>query len=435
MLYMTATRGMTVPRVKPAFFANGSLADRVYAGLITGSAVTTALVEPDLTISWISESVIDLIGVPASSLINTSALSLVHPEDVPELSALIAAELMNPQDYRTRLDPARMMLNRLRFRHATRGWVAVDLAANNEVGNSEVNGFIVQLIPSQSRLAYDKAVDAILHRQPAAEIAEMIASAVEAMIERCLVVVNIDGVQNACHPRLAAAVEHMRSARETECVTPRGSLWRMPVYIEHDVVGCITVAVPLEMPLTMWAKTTLKDLAPLVSHTVRRDRVEQSLAAEASTDPLTGLANRRHFFRSTERQPPSLRALIYIDLDGFKEINDRLGHDAGDASLIEASHRIVRALRPRDLVARFGGDEFVVCCEIETTDEGLNIADRILQRISTEPFAVDGGSIALAATIGVSVGKDEPITSLVRRADVAMVGQKQLLKGTVALVE
>jgi diguanylate cyclase (GGDEF)-like protein len=435
MLYMTSIRRITVPTVKPAFFANEPLADRVYSGLINGSAVTTALVEADLTISWVSESIHDLIGVTASSLIGTSAISLVHPEDIPELAALIAAELANPEDYRKRNDPARVMLNRLRFRHETRGWVAVDMAANNEVGNPQVNGFIVQLIPCQSRLTYDRAIDAILHRQPAMEIAEMVADAVESMIERCLVVVNIDGVENSCHPRLQAAAERMRRTRETECVTPRGSMWQMPVHIEQELVGCITVAVPLEMPLSMWAKSTLKDLAPLVAHTVRRDRIEQSLAAEASTDPLTGLANRRFFFRSTERQPPSLRALIYVDLDGFKNVNDLLGHDAGDASLVEASHRIVGAVRPRDIVARFGGDEFVICCEIDSTDEGLIIAERILQRISSEPFLVGGESVALGATIGISVGRDEAIASLVRRADVAMVGQKQLLKGEIALVE
>jgi diguanylate cyclase (GGDEF)-like protein len=203
--------------------------------------------------------------------------------------------------------------------------------------------------------------------------------------------------------------------------------------LDGTSVGAIAVGVGLAMPLTMWTRTVLQQLTVLVCHLVRRDQMERKLSLEASCDPLTGLANRRTFFRRTEHAAASPHAVIYVDMDGFKTINDAFGHEIGDAALIEVGHRITNAVRPEDLVSRFGGDEFTVWCAVEDEQEAVHVAERIRSRLIEDPFQVNDIRIDLRATIGVAVGEAGEVDSLLRRADLAMIGQKRNIKGIVVL--
>ena len=147
---------------------------------------------------------------------------------------------------------------------------------------------------------------------------------------------------------------------------------------------------------------------------------------QAVTDDLTGLGNRRSLFEHggelLESAVASDRlALILIDLDNFKEINDSFGHPAGDELLREVARRLAARMTDNDLLVRLGGDEFALLITLAPTDESRQIAVGILDRI-TEPFTIGGARLLVNASAGVAERNDEAVSivDLLRRADVAM---------------
>lgn len=156
-----------------------------------------------------------------------------------------------------------------------------------------------------------------------------------------------------------------------------------------------------------------------------------NVRACASTDQLTGLANRASFYALLEErflgQAPSAReALLFLDLDGFKEVNDRRGHQVGDLLLTEVAGRIAGSVREQDLVARHGGDEFVVLLSnIENPSIAHAVAARVIEAISA-PFSIEGHRIRLGVSIGVAYYPEHgsSVAELVKRADVAMYSAK-----------
>jgi len=163
-----------------------------------------------------------------------------------------------------------------------------------------------------------------------------------------------------------------------------------------------------------------------------RKRAEQELSHNAFHDSLTGLANRallrdrlEHALERTARSGRSV-AVIHLDLDDFKVINDTRGHEAGDQVLREVAACLSSIVRGPDTVSRLGGDEFAVLIEESThaLDEAETVAERILKSL-TSPFVFDGQQVVLTASIGISVGDNESTTSsMLRDADVAMYQAK-----------
>jgi diguanylate cyclase (GGDEF)-like protein len=162
---------------------------------------------------------------------------------------------------------------------------------------------------------------------------------------------------------------------------------------------------------------------------VRRTYAEEKLVHEALHDPLTDLPNRRLFFNRLEhayawskRNPDNLCAVLFIDLDKFKTINDSMGHEAGDHLLKQVSSRLKSTIRDIDTVARMGGDEFVILLEATSASEDLTI---IIQRIQAKlalPYDLQGREIVSGASIGVvmSVATYQQLDDILRDADLAM---------------
>src|SRR3954447_20863224 len=160
----------------------------------------------------------------------------------------------------------------------------------------------------------------------------------------------------------------------------------------------------------------------------REREAEQQLRQLALYDPLTGLANRA-FFHERLRHAIMLRreegqatGLLYIDLDGFKGINDRWGHDLGDEVLHEIGRRIERSVRPGDTAARLGGDEFaIVLTEPVTPEDAVGVAERLLKEIG-RPLESVRGPLYTSASVGIAFGSDDE--TLLREADIAMYRAK-----------
>jgi len=172
-------------------------------------------------------------------------------------------------------------------------------------------------------------------------------------------------------------------------------------------------------------------IAQIEDITERRALREQ-LAHAADHDQLTGLPNRTLFMDKLERSLTLAEerghqvALMFLDLDRFKMVNDGLGHDAGDRLLQRIARRLEKALRGQDLVARFGGDEFTVLCEVVDEDEALVIAGR-LQMAMDRPVAESGNEQFVSLSIGISLSSAETTgaAALLRQADVAMYRAKE----------
>lgn len=155
------------------------------------------------------------------------------------------------------------------------------------------------------------------------------------------------------------------------------------------------------------------------------------LQKEVSTDPLSGAASRRGLEAILEQRLGQIGssepfAVLLCDLDGFKQVNDSLGHEAGDAVIAEVGRRLMEACRSQDSVGRLGGDEFVVVAEgISTYEDGLEFAERIMSSLRA-PFAYSGAQIVLSGSIGVAISETgSTVLGLLQMADHAMYKAKR----------
>ena len=158
-----------------------------------------------------------------------------------------------------------------------------------------------------------------------------------------------------------------------------------------------------------------------------RRRVEQLLRFQANHDELTGLANRRrlHTFCDAQLDGPESTAILLLDLDRFKLVNDSLGHDRGDELLVVVADRLRLAIRPGDTVARLGGDEFAIALAGPIDGfEASRLAERLLLLLG-EPVQLGSQTIFPSASIGIAVAdEDSTVSELMRRADTAMYRAK-----------
>ena len=164
-----------------------------------------------------------------------------------------------------------------------------------------------------------------------------------------------------------------------------------------------------------------------------RKVLEQRLMQQALHDPLTGLPNRNLFMNRLEhalapgRRRESRVAVLFMDLDNFKFVNDSLGHEAGDQLLVAVSKRVQPCLRAEDTIARLGGDEFAMLIEdVKYTSEPAYLAERIVEELQA-PFAVGLQPVVITPSIGIAIGdsKQDSPEHLLREADIAMYRAKE----------
>jgi diguanylate cyclase (GGDEF)-like protein len=219
-----------------------------------------------------------------------------------------------------------------------------------------------------------------------------------------------------------------------------------PVVRDHEVVSAATVIIgrrghpygllsalsTSQVEFAAYDVNFLTSVAHVLANAIQRKAAEEQIRHQALHDPLTELPNRtllldrlEHWSERAERTGERA-AVIFIDLDLFKRVNDGLGHEAGDELLVKAAQRMRTAMRPTDTLARVGGDEFVLLCEDVTSEPAaLKIVDR-LRQVFDEPFRLNGGERELSASIGVVHGSPGSSPAhLLRDADSAMYRAKE----------
>jgi diguanylate cyclase (GGDEF)-like protein/PAS domain S-box-containing protein len=170
--------------------------------------------------------------------------------------------------------------------------------------------------------------------------------------------------------------------------------------------------------------------------TTERVRLEQELTRQAFHDGLTGLPNRALFRDRLDQalarsaRSSDVLSVLLLDLDGFKQVNDSLGHDAGDDLLRRVAGRLSEITRPSDTLARIGGDEFALLLDGSKQAQAVNLTRRLLERIS-EPLTIASHELAVGASVGIAVhtGGEGEGEELMRNADVAMYAAKEAGRG------
>lgn len=170
-----------------------------------------------------------------------------------------------------------------------------------------------------------------------------------------------------------------------------------------------------------------------IQYAIKRKQLEGELAAKANFDPLTGLSNRSSFesrlgmaIARSKRHPIHI-GVFFMDLDRFKQVNDTLGHAAGDTLLKGVAERIKQCVRPYDTAARFGGDEFAVLVEdIGGKEDCTAVANKIIAQVTT-PFSLQKQEVNIGVSIGIAtnIGREQTSESIVRQADQAMYEAKR----------
>jgi diguanylate cyclase (GGDEF)-like protein/PAS domain S-box-containing protein len=202
--------------------------------------------------------------------------------------------------------------------------------------------------------------------------------------------------------------------------------------VELDAVGRGGTVFPVEVSVCPWEAHGRRYLTAIVRDLTEWRRTQDELMHRALHDPLTGLPNRTLILDRLEGalaragRHTGIVVVLYLDLDGFKVVNDTWGHAAGDHVLAQVGQRLSAAVRPGDTVARMGGDEFVVVCEDVLEDaEAALIAERLREAFD-EPFQLESQSMRLAVSIGVAIATDASPTpaSLLRDADAGLYRTK-----------
>ena len=225
----------------------------------------------------------------------------------------------------------------------------------------------------------------------------------------------------------------------------RRELLLAPLMGEQTLLGAIALT-NREGRVTEFTSADLTLLETLANHTavsLEHDRLEQAvweltedrdrLEHRASHDPLTGLANRALFAQQVEaalNRPHGRAVVLLLDLDDFKRVNDRFGHEIGDELLVAFTRRLRACLRTSDLPARLGGDEFAVLLDRGDHERATRIAERI-QLAFREPFKLSTATLRVGASTGIALGEhgEANATEVLRNADVAMYAAKEQEKG------
>ena len=183
-------------------------------------------------------------------------------------------------------------------------------------------------------------------------------------------------------------------------------------------------------------------LSKTIDHVLEKTKLveelkEKSMALEfmATTDNLTGLLNRHAFQKEAKKRLSFARrydqklVFLFIDLDDFKLINDRFGHEIGDRLLVLVAERLSRSFRDEDLVCRFGGDEFIAICRVNAFSDVEHIAKKIINFISA-PYDIEATTFAVNACIGIACRQgNEELEDLIHEADMALYAAKRMGKG------
>lgn len=415
----------------------------------------------------------EMYGWSVSDLVGTSMAELLHPDD---FEAGIEA-FGRTSAY----DGAKVPMD-VRMRAADGSWIPTEFTADNCVDDDEIGGIVFVVRDQRARSRPDaliggeaRVLESVARGAPLPVILRMLATLVEAQDpESWCVIMLVDETGQRLEPMASnrmsdAVIDSLRgvpvAGDSASCgmaafrlqsvlsedlrVDPSSERWRRPV-LEAGLTACWshpvldfdhrralgTVDVYRKQrgrPSNEQAR--LLDLCTqLVSTAVEHASAQDRLTYQATHDPLTGLPNRTRFLDElgdaladavAASFEPTV-AVLFVDLDEFKLINDSLGHTVGDVLLQQVAERLVSQISRSDTIARFGGDEFTLLLRgVSTVADAQAVGQRLLHEVS-RPYQVDGRELVISASVGVAIASQEEDSpaGLLRDSDSAMYRAK-----------
>jgi diguanylate cyclase (GGDEF)-like protein/PAS domain S-box-containing protein len=414
--------------------------ERRFGALVRNASDIVLVVGDDGGVEFTSPAVIGLLGVPEGQVEGRHLGDHVHPDDAERLSSML---------HRARTANGTVGPGEVRLRHADGGWrwfdaVVTDMSSEPLVGGTVVNmREVTERKLAEQRLAANEArfrslvqhssdVVAVLDDRGRVTYASPSSSEVlgyrpDELVDR--------GVEVLIHPDDWSAFEHALDRVDAE-----SDLHRIEVRIRTWPQAWKTFEVTIR---DLRGEPSVGGIVLNAHDVTERKALESSLRHQAHHDELTGLANRvlfRQRISEALNDGPATRqlAVLFIDLDDFKTVNDSLGHDAGDDLLMIIGSRVEAALRPGDTAARLGGDEFAVLLDdIPNPEHATGVARRLLG-IVREPVTLGDREIVVTASVGIAFGGVAQATSptiLLRSADAAMYHAKSAGKGRVKVFD
>ena len=401
--------------------------------IVSHSSDGLVVLEADGTLRYSSPAADSMLGYAPGSIVGSNAFDLVHPDD--QVGALEGFDsTMGSSDSR----PLPLLV---RLRRADGGWQQTEIIGTNHLEDPTVRGLLLNIRDVERSMRTEEALrQSEAHHRLIVELAregiwtvdgvgqttfanramaEMLDTTVTEMLEHRIFDFMDAEIRVAATDHLDRFKIGMTEEHDVELTTRTGRrVWaRMNMSPITDHIGMVLGAVALVTDIT------------------ERRVLEQRLEADARQDSLTGVANRTALFESlTARLATGRRvAALYIDLDGFKNVNDVFGHAVGDEVLRTVAARLSGVVRAGDLVARVGGDEFVVVSDSfehpgEAVALGWRIRDALARRVSLSSTHVEVG-----ASVGIAFVSNSDADSLLSEADQALYCAKRSGRGRVEL--
>jgi diguanylate cyclase (GGDEF)-like protein/PAS domain S-box-containing protein len=396
-----------------------------------------AILEPDGT--WhASPAGTRILGYPIGWDPEGGILSLVHPDDL-EMAGVALGEIMGGT--RGKHEPVR-----LRLRHIDGHYLWFDCTAENQIDNPTVRGLIIIARDvTDQKAAEDAQAEAEARFRAAFEGSPM--GVVIADLEGCIIDTNAAFCAMAGRteeeligvpiPQLIHPDDRDRVVDEsTRRVLGESDAPPSAARLVQPDGRIVWTTSDLSM---VWGPDGEPEYTILQTADVtERKKLEERLEHQAFHDPLTGIGNRAQLRKTLDmawsRRSEGRLALLFVDLDRFKTINDTYGHEVGDEILLLVTRRLERSVRGGDHVARFGGDEFVVVCEeVSGRDEALQIASRIRESLSLT-YRLSIGEAQVHASVGIAIDEGQAtVDDLLRDADIATYEAKELGRNRVQL--
>jgi diguanylate cyclase (GGDEF)-like protein/PAS domain S-box-containing protein len=428
--YVVNSRNIT--RRKEAEEALKNSGER-FRSLVQNASDVILIMEPDDTVRYISPAVERVLGYKPDEVVGMPNLIPVHPDDLPQAQELIAEATKNP---------GTTVTAELRLRHADGSWRHVESRCTSLLGDPAVRGIVFNTRDVTGRKRAEKALRESEQRfrssfEDAAvgmalvgldgrwlrvnrSLCEIVGYTEEELLERTF--------QDVTHPEdLEADLAYVRRVLSGEIRS-----YQMEKRYFHKSGHAVWIL--LNSSLVRDEEGDPLYFSAQIQDITGRKHMEARLQEQALHDPLTGLPNRKLFvdrlgraLERTRRRKRSKVAVLFLDLDGFKVINDSLGHGAGDLLLMIMAQRLRRCLRPEDSLARFGGDEFTVLLEdIEGPDDTVSVVERITDELR-RPFLLESRELFASGSVGVSLGNARTTSpeNLLRDADTAMYRAKE----------
>ena len=408
------------------------------------------------TITWVSDSLPELLGYTSDELVGTSGISMVHPaHQEAVLHALLRTE-ERPSERGAAWSSAGLVVDLV-----TRDGdlVACDIGAVTPA-RTGFDGYLVQIRRAASTSSLRNAVAAMAAGESVEHILGIVATGLASGMADASTAILWDWDVDRFHQQASSTPSVPNLVRSTEA-----SPWlelartvgpalvtddpaRFPqVLTDHGPVSGLAVQVqrveaidrPAGAVVVWWSSKgysalvhdMLAQTSDLVRLVLEWHEGRRALEWEATHDSLTGLTNRRAFVDGVHRRVlEGVRgAVFYLDLDNFKVVNDQHGHLVGDRMLAAVGERLSGSARPDDVVARLGGDEFAVFCPgLADKETAADRAERFIRALS-DPITVDGVSAELGASVGVAFTDGSEIDSLLARADARLLEAKAAGKG------